>query len=86
VKTGLGKRASSQTRNNAIAGWIFAIFWNLVSMPVAFLALPQAARQRGAIANIVLIFVLIFPVAGAFLLGPRHPADDCALRIRQNLF
>src|SRR5271169_4059261 len=29
-------RVNSKTRSNAIAGWVFAIFWNLVSMPVAF--------------------------------------------------
>jgi hypothetical protein len=57
-------RANSQTRNTAIAAWVFAIFWNLVSMPVAFLALPQAFKQKGAIA----LVVLIFPVAGVYLL------------------
>ncbi len=57
-------RAHSKTRTNTIAGWVFTIFWNLISMPVAFLVLPKAAQQKGAIAYIM----LIFPVAGIFLL------------------
>jgi hypothetical protein len=57
-------RVQSKTRNNTIAGWIFTLLWNLVSMPVAFLVLPQAARQKGAAVYIV----LIFPVVGVYLL------------------
>jgi hypothetical protein len=57
-------RANSTTRTNMIAGWVFAIFWNLVSMPVAFLVLPQAAKQKGPIAYLG----LIFPVVGVLLL------------------
>jgi hypothetical protein len=57
-------RANSKTRGSAIAGWVFAIFWNAVSMPIAFLVLPQALRQKSAGA----LLCLIFPVAGVFLL------------------
>jgi hypothetical protein len=57
-------RANSTTRTNMIAGWVFAMFWNLVSMPVAFLVLPQAAKQKGPIAYLG----LIFPVVGVLLL------------------
>ena len=57
-------RANSTTRTKMLAGWAFAIFWNAISMPVAFLVLPQAARQKGPIAYVG----LIFPVVGRFLL------------------
>ena len=57
-------RANSSTSSNTIAGWAFAIFWNAVSMPVGFLVLPAASKQKGLIAYIV----LIFPVIGIFLL------------------
>lgn len=57
-------RANSTTRTNMIAGWVFAIFWNLISMPVAFLVLSQAAKQKGPIAWVG----MIFPVVGVFLL------------------
>jgi hypothetical protein len=57
-------RANSTTRTNMLAGWAFAIFWNAISMPVPFLVLPQAARQKGPIAYVG----LIFPVVGVLLL------------------
>jgi hypothetical protein len=57
-------RANSKTRGSAIAGWVFAIFWNAVSMPIAFLVLPQALRQKNAGA----LIGLVFPAAGAYLL------------------
>jgi hypothetical protein len=57
-------RANSKTRGSAIAGWVFAIFWNAVSMPIAFLVLPQALRQKSAGA----LVGLVFPAAGVYLL------------------
>lgn len=57
-------RANSNTRNSMLAGWVFAIFWNAISTPVAFLVLPAAARQKGSIAYLA----LIFPIIGVFLL------------------
>ena len=57
-------RANSTTRTSAIAGWVFAIFWNAVSMPIAFLVLPQALRQKSAGA----LVCMIFPAAGVYLL------------------
>ncbi len=57
-------RANSKTRTNMLGGWVSAIFWNAISMPVAFLVVPAAAQQRGPIAYLG----LIFPVAGVFLL------------------
>lgn len=57
-------RANSKTRTNMIAGWVFAIFWNAISMPIAFTVLPAAARQKGGIAYVF----LLFPIAGVYLL------------------
>jgi len=57
-------RVNSKTRTNMITGWTFAIFWNAISIPVAFLVLPQAAKQKGPIVYVG----LIFPVVGVFLL------------------
>ena len=63
-------RVKSKTRGNTIGAWIFAVFWNVVSMPVAFLSLPKllaqgALQQKNALGIFV---VLIFPVAGIYLL------------------
>jgi hypothetical protein len=57
-------RATSKTRGTMVGGWIFAIFWNAVSMPIAFLVIPAAAKQKGPGAFVA----LLFPVAGVFLL------------------
>ena len=57
-------RANSKTRGTMVGGWIFAIFWNAVSMPVAFLVVTTAAKQKGPGAFVA----LLFPVAGVFLL------------------
>jgi hypothetical protein len=57
-------RANSKTRPGMIAGWVFAVFWNAVSMPIAFLVLPAAAKQKGPIVYLA----LIFPGIGIFLL------------------
>jgi hypothetical protein len=57
-------RANSKTRTSMFAGWVFAIFWNAISMPMAFLVLPAAAKQKGPIAYVG----LIFPIVGVFLL------------------
>ncbi len=57
-------RVKSQSKSNTIAAWVFAIFWNVVSMPAAILAGPQIAKQKNAAGFIV----MIFPVVGVFLL------------------
>lgn len=57
-------RANSKTRTSMLSGWVFAIFWNAISMPIAFLVVPTAARQRGPIAYLG----LIFPAVGVLLL------------------
>jgi hypothetical protein len=57
-------RVKSNTRSTMWAGWIFAAFWNVVSIPIAILVVPAAAKQIGWRA----LLALIFPVAGVFLL------------------
>jgi hypothetical protein len=57
-------RVQSRTRNDAIGGWIFAIFWNVVSIPVTFLVFSQASKQKGSL----LYVFLLFPAVGTFLL------------------
>jgi hypothetical protein len=57
-------RVNSNTRGNMISSWVFAILWNLVSAPVAWLVVPAAARQRGP----VVFLALVFPALGLFLL------------------
>lgn len=56
-------RIGGTTRSGMVGTWIFAIFWNLVSIPVAFLVGPQAwATDRKG------YLVLIFPTVGIILL------------------
>jgi hypothetical protein len=57
-------RVKSKTRANTIGAWLFAIFWNVVSMPVAFLTFSQIAKQKSAVA----LIVLVFPILGVYLL------------------
>lgn len=44
--------------------WPFAIFWNLVSLPVWFIISRELARQNRAV-----LFTLLFPIIGACLLA-----------------
>ena len=55
-------RVLSKTRGNMIAGWVFAILWNLVSAPVAYFVPREAAK------NPAVYIGLVFPVIGVFLL------------------
>ena len=57
-------RVQSKTRVNLIAGWVFAIFWNLVSAPVAIHSVPAAAKASNPAAYIL----LVFPAVGVYLL------------------
>lgn len=56
-------RANSKMRTDLIVGWVFAIFWNLISTPITLLVVPAAVKQKGAIA----CFVLVFPAVGLLL-------------------
>jgi hypothetical protein len=57
-------KVQSKTRGSAIAGWIFTIFWNAVSMPMAYLFLTQPAKVKGP----AVFLILVFPVIGVGLL------------------
>ena len=55
-------RVLSKARGNMIAAWVFAILWNLVSAPVAYMITQPAAKKPVAFLG------LVFPIAGVFLL------------------
>jgi hypothetical protein len=57
-------RAKSRTEGNMVLSWVGAIFWNLISWPVAIFALPAAVKQKGPAAY----FMLLFPAIGILLL------------------
>ena len=57
-------RVKSNTRSTMWAGWIFAAFWNVVSIPLAILVIPSAVRQKGP----GVLLALIFPVVGVYLI------------------
>ena len=56
-------RVKSDTRTNMIRGWVFAIFWNLFSLPIAFLVVPEAIKRSPAG-----YVAVLFPAVGVFLL------------------
>jgi hypothetical protein len=51
-------------RGTMIAAWVFALFWNVISLPAGFLAVRTAMAEG----NYVILFALLFPVIGAGLL------------------
>ena len=55
-------RANSCTRSTMFQAWVFAIVWNLISMPVLIFAPKAIAQQRLAVLG------LIFPISGIGLL------------------
>jgi hypothetical protein len=57
-------RIEDGSRATVIAAWFFACFWNLVSLPGAFLAVRQALDEQ----SYGRLFVLIFPAVGVGLL------------------
>src|SRR5262249_29447644 len=56
-------RANSKTESGMIGAWIFAIFWNLVSVPILFIV-PHEQFQREP----KTLIALIFPAIGIALL------------------
>ena len=60
-------RVNGKIRIDAIAAWLFAIVWNLVSIPVVFLVLPQAAKHKGPGVYVALIFPImgVIPIVRA---------------------
>jgi hypothetical protein len=57
------RRILSDGSNAKRGVWLFAIFWNLLSFPIAGVALADAERQGGLV-----WVVLIFPLVGLYLL------------------
>ncbi len=58
-------RIQDASRGGMAMAWIFALFWNLISIPAAVLAVPQG-MQQGKRAALV---VLLFPLVGVGLLA-----------------
>lgn len=54
----------SEARAGLIGTWVFAILWNSIAIPAALLAVPQALASH----EYVMLFVLIFPLVGVFVL------------------
>jgi hypothetical protein len=57
-------RVQSKTRITMLQSWVFAVFWNAVSIPITYFVVPAVARQHGPVAYLA----LFFPVIGVFLL------------------
>ena len=57
-------KIEDSTRSTMVAAWVFAGFWNLISLPAAFFGVRQALRE----ASYGALFVLIFPAVGLGLL------------------
>src|SRR3954470_1932735 len=58
-------RVEDTTRNTLLGAWIFATFWNLVSLPGAYIGV-RAALHEGKPAGLV---ALLFPLVGIWLLA-----------------
>jgi hypothetical protein len=56
-------RVKSDNRSSLVGIWVFAIFWNLVSSPVAVFVVREEQRDPKV------YFALLFPVIGAALLA-----------------
>ena len=51
-------------RGTMIVAWVFALFWNVISVPAGFFAVRTAIAEQ----NYIVLFALLFPVIGAGLL------------------
>ena len=58
------KKLSSAQGTGVGVIWVFAFFWNIISIPVAAIALPQLWAEG----NWIGFLVLLFPLIGLFLL------------------
>jgi hypothetical protein len=58
-------RIEDSNRATMSMAWIFAGFWNLISLPAAFFAVRQALRDQ----EYGVLFVLLFPAVGLGLLA-----------------
>lgn len=62
-KEWIGPVIEAKVGTAAVTFWVFAIFWNALSMPAAWIVL-HAPRQKPG-----MLFVLIFPVVGVLILA-----------------
>ena len=64
----LPKAAVDKVKNSQASGvgtiWVFAFFWNVISMPIAILAVPDMLAEG----NWIGLLILIFPLIGVLLL------------------
>jgi hypothetical protein len=58
------RRIPDKRRATAAFLWIFAIFWNAITIPVSFLLVREWTKQQ----NPALLFALIFPAVGLGLI------------------
>ena len=58
--------------------WVFAFFWNVISFPIAFLAVPDAVANG----EWLVLLVLIFPLIGVLLLWGAINSTLAAIRAR----
>lgn len=59
-----GVKVESNARTGVVTFWIFAIFWNLLSLPGTYILLTDPSKIRHGMAYLV----LLFPLAGLYLL------------------
>ncbi|QJR13935.1 DUF3592 domain-containing protein [Usitatibacter palustris] len=59
-----GAGVKSDGAGGTIGLWIFALIWNLISFPVAMIAVPELI-EKGEYWG---LFVLLFPIIGSFIL------------------
>ncbi|MEE8349195.1 MAG: hypothetical protein V3R94_06480, partial [Acidobacteriota bacterium] len=52
------------SRKTVLVAWVFTAFWNLISAPLVILQFPEALRDEGPVA----LLILIFPLVGLFML------------------
>ncbi len=58
------RTVASDVRGGLVGSWVFAVFWNALSMPVAVAFVPDALRAGEWLA----LLILIFPFVGLLLL------------------
>jgi hypothetical protein len=58
--------------------WIFAFFWNVISVPIALLVVPQAIAEG----DWAVLFVLIFPLIGLLIVWGAIAATIKAIKAR----
>lgn len=72
----------SQTGHGLLVLWGFAIFWNAIALPISALFAVEAIRSG----EYAMLFVLIFPAAGLFLIAVAAAATMRYRRFRGSRF